>query len=723
MTEPSTTAPPSASSFESILRCVECGGELRATDDAALSCAECGIDYPVERGTPRMLPRRIQRVGGRDDPEVSVKESTAASFAYEWAAFGRPRPEWRMNFADYMRPHPPGFFDGISVLDIGAGSGRHAREATRLGAHVTAVDLGDSIDTARANLPEQVMTVQADAESLPFAPKSFDFVMAIGVLHHLPDTERALRRIARFARPGGRVHVYLYWQPERTSHRLILNGVELLRRITIRMPHRLLHALCYPLSAALWISIVLPYRFLRRFPKLERVADAVPLKVYADYPLGVLVNDQFDRFSAPIERRFTREEVEALMRAAGLEDVVVLPHHGWIADGKRPMRTEALPAPARPKALAEAPEPAAPVTRLAAVASQSPDYPGFRVRVLLLCRELERLGVLVEPLPLFEVEEARRIRDGSLRDRAALVSSARKRLLRLLESREGEFDTTLIQRQVDVLPSLRLERAAVNGRRLIWDVDDAIWHDTAREAGRHPLAVLKGTRRKVGWLAERADKVLAGNRILAERLGELNDNVTIVPSLVETRDVVVREHRDQDTITLGWIGSASTARYLSAARDALTQLARLRQPKSVKLLVVGGGIERVDGVEVEHLDWSVEAERKALARIDIGLMPMPDNDWTRGKCAYKALQYMAAGIPAVADDVGVAREVIGSSGVTVAGSDEWVVALDELADDASLRSRIGIAGRRRVEEEFSVQRWAPVLASIVRGEGSSGHVG
>jgi hypothetical protein len=84
--------------------------------------------------------------------------------------------------------------------------------------------------------------------------------------------------------------------------------------------------------------VVLPYRALRKLPTLARIADWLPLKTYADYPFMVLVNDQFDRFSAPIEHRYTREEVEALMRTAGLVDVIVLAHHGWIADGRRPER-------------------------------------------------------------------------------------------------------------------------------------------------------------------------------------------------------------------------------------------------------------------------------------------------------------------------------------------------------------------------------------------------
>ncbi len=103
--------------------------------------------------------------------------------------------------------------------------------------------------------------------------------------------------------------------------------------MTTRLPYPVLKALCYPLSAVLWCSVVLPYRWFRDTPYLARIVDGLPLQAYADYPFGVLVNDQFDRFSAPIERRFTADEVRDMMRDAGLEQIVVEPNAGWIAEG------------------------------------------------------------------------------------------------------------------------------------------------------------------------------------------------------------------------------------------------------------------------------------------------------------------------------------------------------------------------------------------------------
>lgn len=348
-----------------LLRCLECAGTLELSavcavagypdlgSDGHLTCTRCGERFPVVAGTVRMLDREQRsrlwthyprcapalRGAGIPWPPSSdarsddVRQRTADSFAYEWEQFGELRTQWRQNFIDYMAPHSPGSFAGRLVLDVGTGSGRHAVHAAALGAQVVAVDLGRSIDVARRNLPAAVLTVQADAERLPFAAGSFDFVMSIGVLHHLPDPQRGLGSIVGLARPGGHVHIYLYWVPERVWQVHVLRLVTAARRVTVRLPHRVLHVLCVPLAAGLAVAFVWPHRILRRLAPVRHLADALPLRTYADYPFNVLVNDQFDRFSAPLERRFTRAEVLAMIDGAGLIDTRVLANHGWIGDG------------------------------------------------------------------------------------------------------------------------------------------------------------------------------------------------------------------------------------------------------------------------------------------------------------------------------------------------------------------------------------------------------
>jgi SAM-dependent methyltransferase len=358
-------APDSLSPLMGLLRCLGCRGAVQVVElaspggypelgpDGRLECSACGASYPVIGGTPRMLrapllaevrrryPRARCALGDgfgtarRDAPELTVKRDTAASFAYEWKRFGTLREEWRRNFLEYMRPLPPDWFSRKLVLDVGTGSGRHSYWASRLGARVAAVDLGESIDVARANLPGEALTVEADAEDLPFDEGTFDLVMVIGVLHHLPDPQRALVSVTRYTRPGGLVRLYLYWQPPWKWHRSLLKFVSAARRVTVRMPHWLLHTLCIPLAALLFALFVLPFRLLRRVDPLRSVADYMPLKAYADYSFAVCVNDQFDRFSAPLERRYEREEVERLLTRAGLIDTRVTAHHGWLGAGRR----------------------------------------------------------------------------------------------------------------------------------------------------------------------------------------------------------------------------------------------------------------------------------------------------------------------------------------------------------------------------------------------------
>jgi len=272
----------------------------------------------------------------------------------------------------------------------------------------------------------------------------------------------------------------------------------------------------------------------------------------------------------------------------------------------------------------------------------------------------------------------------------------------------------MVQRQVDYAPTLSLERTVTRGRRLVYDVDDAIWAgDTS--SGAHAMAWLKRSRQKARWLAERADHVVAGNAILADWLRQYAARVTVIPSLVDVRTIRPRTHREMDDVVLGWIGSRTTARYLERLEQPLADVRR-RVRGRVTLVVVGGTLSRrVPGVHYEVIPWSEANEREALRRMDIGVMPLVDTEWTRGKCAYKALQYMAAGVPVVADPVGITEAAVGAGGAMASGPEEWAEAIVRLASDADRRALVGAAGRARVCAEFSVERWVPALASILRG--------
>jgi SAM-dependent methyltransferase len=247
--------------------------------------------------------------------------------------------EWEKQFLNYMQPHMPDFFKGKRVLDAGCGNGRFAYYAAKYAREVWAIDLGPAVEVARKNTASlgNVHVVQADLHNPPFAPESFDFIYSLGVLHHLPDPETAFRNLLRYLKPGGDIQIYLYWQPDRRSVKsFLLNVVNSARTLSTRLPHRAVHALAYPSAAAAFLFFVWPYRIMQRVPALRSFAANIPMKQYAVLPFRVCVNDQLDRFSAPIENRYTKNEVESWLSSAGLKKSQVIANFGWLGTGQKP---------------------------------------------------------------------------------------------------------------------------------------------------------------------------------------------------------------------------------------------------------------------------------------------------------------------------------------------------------------------------------------------------
>jgi SAM-dependent methyltransferase len=213
--------------------------------------------------------------------------------------------------------------------------GRHARHVARSAERVVALDFSRAIDQAARNTADlpNVECVQGDLLVLPFADNTFDFVYSLGVLHHLEQTHAAVDSLVRKLKPGGRMRIYLYWKRHGWKGRL-LDAVTVSRRFTTQMPFPALRACCAVLSVGLFGAIVLPYRTLSAAG--IRGHEDWPLFVYSKYPFNVLYNDQFDRFSAPIEKRYDVNEAASLLKNAGLVDVAVRSCFGWIVDGTKP---------------------------------------------------------------------------------------------------------------------------------------------------------------------------------------------------------------------------------------------------------------------------------------------------------------------------------------------------------------------------------------------------
>ena len=313
---------------------------------SALICYACSEKFPVVNGIPRVLPKTASGLSNSlndlTNSHQTLQFQTAASFAFEWTHFSEMYPEWKSNFWNYMFPRTAQSFQGKRVLDAGCGMGRHAYYAAQYGAEVWAVDISDAVEVAATNTRGAgVRVIQADLNYLPFREEGFDLVYSMGVLHHLPAPERAFQYLLRFVKPGGEFRMFLYWAPEhQLFKRLLLKAVSALRMLTVRMPHRLLYPISYAAAFLVWTCFVCPYRAFMRIPFLSKIADQLPLRQYSRYPFRTCVNDQFDRLSAPVERRYSREEVEQFLKFGGLEEINVFPNFGWVAFGRKPVNAD-----------------------------------------------------------------------------------------------------------------------------------------------------------------------------------------------------------------------------------------------------------------------------------------------------------------------------------------------------------------------------------------------
>jgi SAM-dependent methyltransferase len=314
-----------------LLRCQACGGALvqhgeDARSGGVLHCARCGHDVPVSNGIPRFVT----------DPGDELGRRTQASFGYEWTVFRDWSASDDTSCAAYFEGVDlPGLRRSV-VLDAGCGMGRHTRYVARHAGAILALDFSRAIDRAATNVRQfaHVQCIQADLTQLPLADAAFDFVYSLGVLHHIADTQAAVRQLVAKVKPGGRLRVYVYWKRRGWSGRL-LSLVAAVRRVTTRTPFPALKAFCWVLSAGLFAGAVWPYRVLTRLGVTAHASW--PLFVYSKYPFAALYNDQFDRFSAPLEKRYDPDEVRQLLESAGLDEVRIIGRFGWIGEGVRPM--------------------------------------------------------------------------------------------------------------------------------------------------------------------------------------------------------------------------------------------------------------------------------------------------------------------------------------------------------------------------------------------------
>lgn len=242
--------------------------------------------------------------------------------------------------------------------------------------------------------------------------------------------------------------------------------------------------------------------------------------------------------------------------------------------------------------------------------------------------------------------------------------------------------------------------------RMLFDIDDAIWEPAAYVTSPFLRWVDHGWVRKMCRLCAHA---VVGNAYLAEYVRQYNPNITIIPTCVD-----MEKHRQKTypeprkTVILGWTGLKDNLGYMAIIADVLRDLAARH---NIALEVASGGEYHLEGVRVENRRWKLAEEFEYLQHPDIGLMPLEDMPRARGKCAFKALEYMGVGTPVVISPIGMNAEVVedGITGFLAAAPEEWKEKLERLIADPALRERMGRAAREAVRRRYSHEVHYPAL--------------
>jgi glycosyltransferase involved in cell wall biosynthesis len=275
----------------------------------------------------------------------------------------------------------------------------------------------------------------------------------------------------------------------------------------------------------------------------------------------------------------------------------------------------------------------------------------------------------------------------------------------------GDADAVIVQRRLLARLPLALLRRRV--RKLIFDFDDAIWlRDSYSAKGLHSSQ----RERRFRSVMEACDLVIAGNEYLAAEARKWSANVAVIPTCVDVANYPVGARPPRPQVQLVWVGSSSTLRGLEQFASTLSAIGRAVPGTRLKLIC--DRFIDIPDLPVDRCPWNEATEATEIAAADVGIGWVPDDPWSRGKCGLKVLQYQAAGLPVIANPVGVQAEFVrdGVTGFQATTTEQWVNAVQTLARDEALRERLGRAGREQVETRFSIaagaREWLAALTTL-----------
>ena len=239
-------------------------------------------------------------------------------------------------------------------------------------------------------------------------------------------------------------------------------------------------------------------------------------------------------------------------------------------------------------------------------------------------------------------------------------------------------------------------------KKIVYDIDDLVYLKNVKSKA-HPLVNLIKGRAKPLFLMKAADHVITCTPYLDEFVRKYNQHTTDISSTVDTdRYQPINRYTNQNKVVIGWSGSLTTSRFFMGLQNVLKIIAA---KYSIEVFIMGDPSIVIEGVPLTAVAWTEKEELINLQKIDIGVYPLPDEEWVYGKSGLKAIQYMALGIPTVATAIGANFRVIenGKSGFLVKTEQEWVDVLSKLIENVTLRKEVGMNGRQRVEELFSIK--------------------
>lgn len=340
--------------------------------------------------------------------------------------------------------------------------------------------------------------------------------------------------------------------------------------------------------------------------------------------------------------------------------------------------------------------------------------PSQRYRIEQWARLLDEQGVVfhIEPFESTQLNEVRHRRGHFVAKAWAVARCILSRLKWLARFDRTQWDVVFLHRELlPAGPPILEWMLARTGVPIVYDFDDAIFLPNISDANRG-FAWLKWSQ-KVGTICRVSTHVTVGNEYLRQYAASFNPQATIVATTIDCDRYVPKDNIAlHNPPVIGWTGSHTTIKYLQTLVPTLQQLR-----KSLDFRVKVVGVERfaIPGIDVESVPWTSGTEIADIGDCDVGVMPLPDDEWSRGKCGLKALQYMALGIPVVASAVGVNSTIIadGWNGFVAASQDEWIEKLVRLLTDAELRKRFADEGRKTVEARYSARVEAPRVMEIL----------